>query len=481
MSPSVILRALGLSLAVIAGLHAAQQAAPVHVLKISSGPSGGEMNGVYALASERSIFSRRDDREIIVLFQWDGVAGPHRLLAQWRSPDSAVTSNSAVDYVARAPRFGAYWSLPLSSTMTLGTWSIEATVDGVPAGRLTFEVTDNAVDSSPRKATLTPAELYERLNRALVVLQRSSKAKRALGATAGFSPAPGLVYTSMSSLDSADDIRVGARDGTAVPVTDAVAWNRQQHWAVLKGTTHAEVLPIAGPETTKVGTRCVSLEGSPTTGRVLSECSITGQNAPGAAPSLMATFSVGSGVSGAPVLNESGEVIGIIGDLGRTGERATVYDLRGTRLGTPIVPIGLIRPVAGAAPVPLADLRSRGVTVPDVVGDEHINTAGFGRVDAKGKLISQEHHDELSLREKAFAVFLTWAPKERLRGQMVVRLFDADNRLVAESKAAKVDFRRDQITTSSWSLPMVASPGTYRADVFLEAVPIWRGFVRIAP
>jgi len=101
------------------------------------------VNGTFALTSERSTFNRNDDREVIVLFEWDGVPGAHRLVAQWRSPDSAVTSNSAIDYVARAERFGAYWSLPLSASMSLGTWSIEATVDGVPAGRLTFEVTDN--------------------------------------------------------------------------------------------------------------------------------------------------------------------------------------------------------------------------------------------------------------------------------------------------------------------------------------------------
>jgi hypothetical protein len=176
---AVFLCAAGMSLAITGGLHQAgqQPAPPVHVLTISSGPSGSEINGNFVLASERSIFNRNDDREVLVLFQWDGVPGAHRLVAQWRSPDSAATSNSAIDYVARAPRFGAYWSLPLSPSMTLGTWSIEATVDGVPAGRLTFEVTDNRVSSSAVKPMLTPAQLYERLTRAFVPLRRSSKGR----------------------------------------------------------------------------------------------------------------------------------------------------------------------------------------------------------------------------------------------------------------------------------------------------------------
>jgi len=149
---------------------------------------------------------------VIVLFQWDGVAGPHRLVAQWRSPDNAATSVSAIDYVARAARFVAYWSLPLSATMQLGTWSIEATVDGMPAGRFTFEITDVTVASPQTKPLLTQAVLYERLSRGFVVLRRSSKAGRELDATSGFSPVPGLIYVS-NRLESAATLGRVVRDG----------------------------------------------------------------------------------------------------------------------------------------------------------------------------------------------------------------------------------------------------------------------------
>lgn len=481
MAQSIFLCALGVGLLATGELHQVGQspAPPLHVLRISSGPSGSIVNGTFVLTSERSIFNRQDDREVIVLFEWDGIPGAHRLVAQWRSPDSAVTSNSAVDYVARAQRFGAYWSLPLSASMTLGTWSIEATVDGVPAGRLTFEVTDNKVASSVLKPMLTQAALYELLKRGSVVLRRTSKGGRELSAASGFSPRAGWIYTAMSALDGADDIRVVSRSGVATPVTTVVAWNRQQHWAVLFGNVDADVLPIAPTEATKVGTRCVSLEGTSPTGRVLSECSITGQDAHGTWPSLIATFFAGDGVLGAPVLNEFGEVIGLVGDRGAVGEEAIPYRLKQSAPGTPIVPVGAIQVDAATTLVTFGDLRNRGVTVPGVVGNEHVMTAGFGRVDAKGKLVSTEQHSELSVREKAFAVFVMWFPKERLRGQMNVRLFDAENRLVAESKPAKVDLRKDQTLTSSWNLPMLLHAGTYRADVLLDTTPIWRGFLRI--
>ena len=449
----------------------------VRVLKISCGPSGQEANGNFVLSPERSIFNRTDDHNVIVLFEWEGTAGGHRLVAQWRSPDSALTSTSAIDYIAKAERFGAYWKLPLSASMALGTWSIEATVDGVPAGRFTFELTDENVESSPRKPILAEADLYDRLNRAFVVLQRFLNDGRELPATAGFSPAPGLIYTAMSTIDNADEIRAVGRDGAATPVLSAVAWSRTQHWAVLSGTVDAEALPVAAIDATKVGSRCFALQNSGG-GRVISPCTISGSNATGASPVLTATFLVGSGAPGAPVLNEFGELIGLVSDVGRTGERDVAVSAAST-LATAVIPLHLINVIPTAPTVALSDLRSREITVRGVVGDQHVLTGGIGRVDAKGKLEAPEHHSQLSIREKAFAVFVTWTPRERLRGEIVVRVYNGENGVVAESKPAKADFRKSETSRSAWSFPMPSSPGTYRADVLLDGKTMWRGYVRI--
>jgi hypothetical protein len=71
MRQSFLLCALGIGLSATGGSPLAGQQQPavrVHVLKISSGPSGGQVNGTFVLTSERSIFNRTDDREVIVLF-----------------------------------------------------------------------------------------------------------------------------------------------------------------------------------------------------------------------------------------------------------------------------------------------------------------------------------------------------------------------------------------------------------------------------
>src|SRR3954463_9866278 len=81
------------------------------VISISAGPSGAEANGTFALSEERSIFSREADREVYVLFRWEGAPGPHKLVAEWRSPDGSSSSSSAINYVATDKRFGAYWQL----------------------------------------------------------------------------------------------------------------------------------------------------------------------------------------------------------------------------------------------------------------------------------------------------------------------------------------------------------------------------------
>jgi hypothetical protein len=87
---------------------------------------------------------------------------------------------------------------------------------------------------------------------------------------------------------------------------------------------------------------------------------------------------------------------------------------------------------------------------------------------------------ELHLDDR-FLVFVPWLPKQRLRGHMRLRIYDADNRVAVDSKPAKSDFRKEQLLLSSWSIPMLSGVGTYRADVLLDDTPMWRGFVRITP
>ena len=75
--------------------------------------------------------------------------------------------------------------------------------------------------------------------------------------------------------------------------------------------------------------------------------------------------------------------------------------------------------------------------------------------------------------------YVTWPPLERLSGQTVLRVSDAENRTVIESKPGKLNVRKGPCTLSSWTLPVPPMAGVYRVDALVDGKPIWRGFVRI--
>jgi hypothetical protein len=456
--------------------------APLNVLKITAGPTGAESNGTFVLTEERTVFSRVNDREVIVFFQWDGVPGAHKLVAQWRSPDGGLTSSSAIDYVAKDRRFGAYWRLSVSTTMPPGTWSIEATVDGQPGGRLTFDIRDEKVAPVVVKRPLTQAELYERLNRAFVVIERSSAAGRRLEPAGGFVTGSTRIYTSLSAIDAADRVAAIGADGARRDVASIASWHRRQDWAILEGSVPQDALPVAAGDSAKVGDRIYSIEGG-TTGRALTEGGLTGQSdLPGVGRRLLATFSNGTGTPGAPVLNEFGELVGMVGGAHFPGA-TRLLDLlraRGAMKGIPIVPMTELRVRPDAAPEAITAMQLRGDLIAALTGEEHVVSGGFAKQINRGPAVAPaDQREEFSSQDKTFVTWINWSPQERVRGQGSLRMFDADNRVVMASKPAKIDLRKGQLSLSSWQIPVPSTPGLYRVDAAVDGKPICRGFVRI--
>ena len=463
-----------------------QSAQPsLHVLKITSGPSGSEVNGALVLSEERSTFSRVHDREVLVYFMWDGVPGPHKLVASWRSPDGSLSSSSAIDYVASDRRFGAYWRFTLGPTVPTGTWSIEATVDGQPGGRYTFEVTDAAPPAgAPVKKPLTQPELYETLNRVFVVLQRSTADGRPLAATAGL----GLgarVYTTIGTIDETDLIHAVGADAKPRPVESVIGFNRRDEWAVLPAAAQdSPSLPVASLDSTAVGARCYSMEGG-ASGRVLLEGTITGRSSSGGPMAgFIATFFTGLGTPGAPVVNEFGEVIGIIGGGAAAGPAGLrqLMRMQAELRGAKVIPLSAFRVNADATPASLADLRTRGELIAPVRGEQHVLSGGFASgLIKKASIQPADQRDEFSIGEKGFTVFVTFSPLERLRGMLSLRIYDAESRVVTEDKPVKRDLRKGALLMSSWQLSMPKAPGLYRADVLLDDKVMWRSYVRVTP
>jgi hypothetical protein len=461
------------------------QTPPLHVIRIASGPSGVESKGTFVFSEERSIFSAAHDREIIVLFQWDGLPGPHKLVAQWRSPDGGLTSTSAIDYIATERRFGAYWRLPVSPSMPSGTWSIDVTVDGQPAGRSTFKVRAEKVESAPVRRPYTTAELYERVNRVFVVVERSAGEGRPLDAMAGFLVGSGRVYTAMSAIDAATNVHALLPDSSRRQLTSVVAWNRPEGWAVLEPGSPPELpLPVAAADTLRVGDRCFSLEGSTGGGRVLVEFNVTGQvETPSGRRFLLAVLN-GTGTAGAPIVNEFGELVGMLGGANLAGA-TRLYDLlryRGELRGIPVIPPDAIITPENASAQPIAELHRRGELAPPLTGDGHIISGGFASDIIKSPVVAPlDQRTDFSVQEKELVTFVTWNARTRVRGMALLQVRDARNRLVAETKPNKVDVRKGRQVLAYWRLPVPRQAGFYRVDLLIDGAAIWREFVRVTP
>jgi hypothetical protein len=402
-------------------------------------------------------------------------------------------SISEFEYVARDRLFGAYWSLPITPSSPVGTWTLEATVDGLPTGTLTFEISDIAViPDSARRRPLAQSELFERVSSVFVTIERSTQRGGAIGRAAGFLFGPGSIATTLVAVDAADGFQLLMPAGQKEDIASLIAWNRTQDWALLPTmTTHSASLPIA-PGVPKVGDRCYSMEPGTGTARLLAECEFIGQGSSPAGGTLqmIARFSSGFGVPGAPVLNEFGELVGIVSGALTSGAAVakigdTLGDIiatRGELRGVAVVPASAVRQPAGAMPISIIDLRRQNVLLAPVVGVGSIIGAGFAHsVDRDtGQLIDQR--TRFSPRDSHFVAFLEWQPQERLRGALALRTYDTAGQLLSQSKPRKIDFKPGpDRRTSEWELSVPSQPGSYRVEVSLDDAIMWRGFFRVTP
>jgi hypothetical protein len=464
----------------------AQPAQPVTVLRAAVGPSGQLRNGDYVLDEERATFDPEKDKQVVVLFQWQGAPGAHRMVVSWKSPDGASSTTKPVEYVARDGRFGGYWPLNLSSSTAIGTWTVEAAVDGQPAGQLSFTVgAAGAAPLKPARQIMTQPQLFARISAALVVLERSTAKGRRVDPAAAVALGNGRIVTSMAAIDGSDAIVALLPDGKRQPMTSIVAMSRAHDWVVLAGGPDGGASPpTIDAASVQVGDRCFSIEAATGGSRLLVDGAITGRagTADGGAR-LVANLAAGTGTPGSPVFNEFGELVGFIGGALVPGisDLSDLIQFRGELRGAPIVPIAAAAAPATGAPIAFADAWSRGDIVHALEGREHVVSGGF----AKGILRSQtvrpaDQRQEFSVVDKEFVVFVNWGPQARLKGTSTLRIHDESNRVVVESKPGKLDVRPGTSTVlSNWKLTVPGRPGFYRAEVLVDGAPIWRGFVRI--
>jgi S1-C subfamily serine protease len=464
-----------------------------------SGSKGTPQGGIFAMEDPRSVFYIPNDHQVIVYMEWEGPTGKHHIEGFWRNPAGKITVISDFDYDAKDQKFGGYWILALSESMDTGGWILEAHVDGELAGSHAFQILSGtrSPDSPPARPLLAPSELYEHALKSTVSIERFDRTGQKFGDASGFLFEPGWILTSFECIDGAEKLWVTYSDGSRFETEQLTAWNRRQDWALLKATTTK--LPKLKPAATnswKVGDVASFLDAAPEGNRIITNVSIDGKNTfPAAGPRINISAAPTDRAIGASLLNEYGEVVAIVGGSLIPGARSdslfetsslpragsSVY-LKGG-LAVPISAVSL--PSLDLAGTPLATLAARGELLLPLTASRDVTYGKLARsIDTKsGSPFPLESGDVFSKRDPKLAVYVLWEGREKIKGQVTMRIYTLDNQLLNKpmvEKPLKFSLNQAERRATSWDVEISKlPPGIYRVDVWLDDAPAWRTFFRL--
>ena len=481
----------------------AASASKFRVVRSISGTKGSEKAGEFIIEDPRTVFYLPADRQVIVYFEWEGPVGKHHFEALWKDPSGKVSAISDFDYDAEAKRFGGYWKLALADDSPTGVWSLEARVDGETTGSHAFQVV-----SAPRPENLpaarvpaTPAEIYANAGAASVFIEKLGANGDQLSVASGFFMSDGVVVTAFQAIDGASKLRVVLNDGRRFAVNDVVEWNRRGDWAVLRiPAGNVPELQRAKADSWNVGDRCYALDSPSEGNRTLAEGAVTGKsNVSGAGDRINISMSLSEAGIGSPLLNDYGDVIGVIGGRLIPGVSALEAVGAGYRElvamasmspGSMAVPITVIPAAPDGESASLDELVRTGQFLSPVSAREMVVyglftqsvewTNGFVRTSGEKSVFSRN--------DGKFFVVISWEAatiahsKKKTLGTAILRLYDIDNQLRMTSDSIKVQRSPNSATQTAIKVSLAnLPPGIYRADAQFDGEIAWRGFFRVTP
>ncbi len=470
------------------------------MLRAASGTKSLERNGQMYFEDPRSTFRLGDDHKIMVEFEWTGPVGLHHFQGMWKDPGNNVVSVGRFDFTAQNSPFAAYFTLLIDETAPTGIWGIEARIDGETAGTYSFEIVPAdaplpAAQPAPRVPPTT-AEVYKQAQAATVFVEKLDEKGRPISRGSGFFVEPRMLLTTFENIDGASGLRVLFPDGRSETTNQILAWDRWQDWAIVR--VNAADVPALKPVPQKswnVGDRCYSL-GISAGGRTIIEGGILGDvTQPRIGERLTVSFASEPSSLGSPLLNEFGDVVGMLGGELLPGLQNSEPPSQGGTDSLPApraamadlaVPILSVKPPStGQAPSALADLRAKGLFLRPLETNDEVAFAtlssGIDKRDG-GPGMPRDWRNQFSLSDRQMFVFINWNPKRKYKGVASVHFFDLDNKELAQSSALKVNLQPDNFTRTYWTVPLnTFVPGAYRVDVYLGDAPAWRQYFRITP
>jgi S1-C subfamily serine protease len=459
-----------------------------------SGSKGHEQGGVYVVDDPRNSFHYPDDQQVVVQFEWEGEPGPHHFEGRWKNPTGKAVVISEFDYESPGRRFGGYWVLNLAEGTTPGLWALEAVVDGTVAGMHAFQISAEPVGADvtgPRR--LTPAEIYARGLPALVRIDKLDPSGARIESGSGYVLAKDRILTAFQVVDGAAAVRVVFSDGTTSTARGALGWDRKGNWIVLEVSTgEVEALPAAPSDSFVVGDRVYTFDAPDESSRVLREGKIVGrQEFPSVGERLSLDVFVDRRATGSPALDGAGRVVAVLTYADLVPGLPTLsgvalapgnvpHELLSRRLGRPVASIVLPPEMTV---VSFEELSARNQFTPPLTQNAQLTEGTVGasvdRTDKKKPHLVGEGFDIAKSGGKV-AVSLTWSPIARFSSSVVARLFDEDNRMVAQSEPQTVKLKEFEVATTFWELDASGlAPGIYRVDVVIDDKPSWRSFFRL--
>ena len=95
-------------------------------------------------------------------------------------------------------------------------------------------------------------------------------------------------------------------------------------------------------------------------------------------------------------------------------------------------------------------------------------------------LTPRDFKQVFSRRDDKAYVYVNWDNSSKGKLNCVLRLFDADNKLISETDPRQVTLAPGKCMATSWDLSIGNSrAGIFRLDLILDGVTAWREFFRI--
>jgi hypothetical protein len=366
-------------------------------------------------------------------------------------------------------------------------------VDGEVAGQLAFQVVVSAKpgDLVKERAVPSASEIYNHATSSAVQIEKLDDKGRVLRNGSGFLAMDGTVVTSFRTIEGATSLRLRLADGKSLAAPGIVAWNRRQDWAILATDFNSNTsLKVAEGKTWNIGDHCYWLDIKTDGSRILSEGQIVGMQSPqdwGERISVSGVY--GSGASGGALINDYGEVIGILGGvlpesfLSGFSSQADSELIYATTGGTSVAASMLPKTVPASRST-LQDLWTKGQMMPPITNSKYIL---FGMLShgekTKGKKFQPGERDQKVTFQRSDAsasALLHFANSENFKSTAVVKLYDVDNRTLASGKTEKLNVTRGEVAERMWQLPLSnLSPGIYRVDVEVGDGVAWRQFFKL--